>query len=395
MLPDVPDFDIYAIDHLPEKLIVAEQRLIITWDDGKISHYPFVWLREYSPDAGTFNDITREQNIAVTDLPDKLNISSTEIGADGSVIVNWQPENLDSRYHPGWLRAHCPSNPKPNFELPKRTLWTATRTAASQTFPPTFSGAQIDTDKEFSEWLGALHSSGVAVITDLPIAPEALEKVVDRIGPIRTSNFGRIFDVELKAETNSNAYTSQPLRAHTDLATREYQPGLQFFFCMENSVSGGETILTDGLAVAEKIRTDHPDEYAFLTEQPIPFVNTDRDSEYRYEVPILETDHHGDITTVRFTYWLRAPMTGDLATLDNLYSALRLFHHYADHEDYQLRFPLKPGDLIGVDNRRVLHGRTGFAPDAGHRWLRGCYMEREELESRLRVLDRQRRIRSA
>ncbi len=56
MLPDVPDFDIYAIDHLPEKLIVADQRLIITWDDGKISHYPFVWLREYSPDAGTFND---------------------------------------------------------------------------------------------------------------------------------------------------------------------------------------------------------------------------------------------------------------------------------------------------------------------------------------------------
>ena len=88
MLPNIPNFDHYAVHHLPEKLIVADQRLIITWDDGEISHYPFVWLREYSPDDGTFNDITREQNIAVTDLPHELDISSTEIDADGSVTVN-------------------------------------------------------------------------------------------------------------------------------------------------------------------------------------------------------------------------------------------------------------------------------------------------------------------
>ena len=391
MSVDVPDFDVYLKEHVPQEFSVTDQILIVTWDDGQVSHYPFLWLREYSPDAGTFNAITREQNIAVADMPAELNIADAVINPDGSVQINWQPENLNSRYHPGWLRAHDPMKPRANFELPQRRAWIAKDLVS----PPTFCGSLIDEAEEFSAWLGAIQTKGVGLIEGLPIDPGTLEDVINRIGPIRTSNFGRLFDVELKSQTNSNAYTSQPLSAHTDLSTREYQPGLQFFFCMENSVTGGETILTDGLAIAEKIRIDHPDEYRFLVEQPIPFVNTDADSEYRYEVPILETDHRGKIVTVRFTYWLRAPMTGDMKTLDQCYRALRLFHHYADHQDYQLTFALKPGDLLGVDNRRILHGRTGFSPDVGHRWLRGCYMEREELESRLRILDRQKRMRSA
>jgi gamma-butyrobetaine dioxygenase len=42
-----------------------------------------------------------------------------------------------------------------------------------------------------------------------------------------------------------------------------------------------------------------------------------------------------------------------------------------------------------VDNRRVLHGRTGFR-SGGERHLQSCYIERDEFTSRLRVLDRER-----
>ena len=34
---------------------------------------------------------------------------------------------------------------------------------------------------------------------------------------------------------------------------------------------------------------------------------------------------------------------------------------------------------------------SGFDPGAGKRWLRGCYLEREELVSRLRIIARRRR----
>jgi len=36
----------------------------------------------------------------------------------------------------------------------------------------------------------------------------------------------------------------------------------------------------------------------------------------------------------------------------------------------------------------LLHGRDAYDQGAGERWLQGCYGEREELYSRLRILAR-------
>jgi gamma-butyrobetaine dioxygenase len=58
-----------------------------------------------------------------------------------------------------------------------------------------------------------------------------------------------------------------------------------------------------------------------------------------------------------------------------------------ESETYQLRLQLGAGDLYMVDNRRVLHGRTGFT-GAGSRHLQSCYIERDEVLSRLAVISR-------
>jgi gamma-butyrobetaine dioxygenase len=36
----------------------------------------------------------------------------------------------------------------------------------------------------------------------------------------------------------------------------------------------------------------------------------------------------------------------------------------------------------------VLHGRASFDPTTGERHLQGCYLNLEDLQSRLRMLDR-------
>jgi gamma-butyrobetaine dioxygenase len=38
------------------------------------------------------------------------------------------------------------------------------------------------------------------------------------------------------------------------------------------------------------------------------------------------------------------------------------------------------------DNRRVLHGRAAYESESGNRHLRGCYIDRDELRSRIRLL---------
>jgi gamma-butyrobetaine dioxygenase len=55
---------------------------------------------------------------------------------------------------------------------------------------------------------------------------------------------------------------------------------------------------------------------------------------------------------------------------------------------FQLVYPFRPGDLVGFDNRRILHGRDAFE-SVGSRHLRGCYADHDDVYSKLRVLRRQ------
>jgi gamma-butyrobetaine dioxygenase len=50
---------------------------------------------------------------------------------------------------------------------------------------------------------------------------------------------------------------------------------------------------------------------------------------------------------------------------------------------------LNDGDLVVFDNRRVLHGRTGFASARHPRHLQGCYLTRDSVYSGAAVLRQQ------
>jgi gamma-butyrobetaine dioxygenase len=84
-------------------------------------------------------------------------------------------------------------------------------------------------------------------------------------------------------------------------------------------------------------------------------------------------------------------MQGEFDTLKHFYAAYHRFQKLTNDPANQLRFRLEPGQLMAMDNRRILHGRAAFDPQSGKRLLRGCYGEREELESRLRILYRRQR----
>jgi len=388
---DTPDFDHYPITVLPVELTVSESELLITWEDGHRSCFPLIMLRDFSPDLVTFSLQTREQNISILDIPDSLSVTEAEICDDGFISLKWLPECLVSRYHPGWLRVHCPTDPKPQFTLPDIKLWPWGLTHIPVSVP----ADQIQQPAGMTTWLNGIHRDGAARITGLPQEPAALADVVTAIGPVRESNFGSFFEVISRPDADSNAYTAQALAPHTDLATREYQPGLQFLFCLANQTTGGDNILVDGYAVADMLKQTSPDDYELLSSTLIPFMSRGLDTEYRYHAPLLEHDRHGKICTIRFTYWLRSPMSGNQQKIAAFYRAYRRFHEIVNDPANQIRFRLQPGDLIGFDNRRVLHGRTSFDPESGDRWLRGCYLDREELESRLRILSRNLRAQQA
>ena len=388
----VPDYDVYPVVRALDDAHIVDGDVEVRWDDGSASALPGVWLREFSPDFGTIHPVTREQVLMLVDLPEDLRAAAAEVLPDGRLAVTWQPEGLVSHYHPGWLWAHRPESPDP-AALPERRLWQIGRARHTPVTRVEGSALRAGDEAAVRAWLTALHVDGLSIVERLPSDPALMPEIPHRIGCLRNSNFGEIWEVESRPDADSNAFTSVALAAHNDLCTREYVPGLQFLFCLHNSCRGGDSIFVDGYAVAEQLRAESAADFVVLATVAVPFGTRSRDSDHRFCAPVLELDAAGEIAALRYTWWLRNPMRGDSATIKAFYAAFRRFQRLANDPGNQLHLRLQAGEMACFDNRRVLHGRTAFDPSTGRRWLRGCYGEREELESRLRMLGRAERRR--
>jgi len=64
-----------------------------------------------------------------------------------------------------------------------------------------------------------------------------------------------------------------------------------------------------------------------------------------------------------------------------LYQAIKVFDSKANDHSMQWRQILEPGQMLVFDNWRILHGRAAFR---GEREMAGCYVNREDYESKLR-----------
>jgi gamma-butyrobetaine dioxygenase len=58
--------------------------------------------------------------------------------------------------------------------------------------------------------------------------------------------------------------------------------------------------------------------------------------------------------------------------MEAFYRAYDRFARLVRHPRHRMQFLLKEGDFLLYDNRRMLHGRTGFR---GPRWVRGVYFD--------------------
>lgn len=389
-LPPTPDFDTYAVPADIRSVTTEKDGRVLrlAWSDGRSSRFHAIWLRDNSCDPGNLNLETRETTVNVTALPTDPRVVEAHIDAAGALAVRWSPGASLHRFHPGWLYAHDYSNgAQPHDPGVVPVAWDATLAE-----PPTFDGADILTDDTALEaWLKAFATYGIARLTGVGVEPGTVARVAARLGPMRVTNFGRIFEVRVQAGPGSNAYTALALPPHTDLSTRKYQPGLQFLHCLVNDSAGGEAIMVDGLALARFVAARDPEAYALLTTVRWQSSNRALDTDYRWDHPVIRLDDAGEVVELRVVPFLRAPLATDFDQVERAYASLRVAYEAAANPALQMRFSYRPGDLVAIDNRRVLHGREAHDPDSGERWLQGCYSEREELLSRLRILARQRR----
>jgi len=357
----------------------------VQWADGRLSPFHHQWLRDNCPCSECVYSVTREQVLEIVDVSENLVPNSSLIDAQGCLCVEWQ-DGHQSRFDPGWLRAHAYDETSRAERLeakPKSQLWTANLQL------PVFEYQDVMEDPQaLLKWLLALRDIGLTQVRGVPTEPGSLAQIAKRISFIRESNFGVLFNVQSKADADSNAYTAFNLPLHSDLPTRELQPGLQFLHCLVNETVGGESIFVDGFAIADALRREDPEAFRSLCEIPVEFRNKDRHSDYRCLAPIIALDALGRVSEIRMANFLRGPFDAPPEQMPALYRAYRRFIAMTREARFRVIARLKPGEMWCFDNRRTLHARNAFDPATGARHFQGCYIDRDELLSRILVLQR-------
>ncbi|MBY6111694.1 TauD/TfdA family dioxygenase [Halomonas sp. DP1Y21-3] len=397
-LPRTPDYDAWPIE-VPIASVASTPRVLtVNWQDGRVSRYHSVWLRENAADDSTINPATRERILDLSSLDAWPEIAQATLDASGAVELLMTPEQRSLRFHPGWLRAHDYDNTEdPLAPLVPVETWLGGQDKEPVTLDAGgWTATQADSPEEetiLAPALDALLRHGLVRLRGLPTEPGTLENIAERFGPLRATNFGTLFNVRAKPDPDSNAYTSIALPPHVDLPTREYHPGLQFLHCLENSVAGGQAVMLDGFAVAEALREEDPGAFATLTRVHWRYANTAKTTDYVWHSPMIVLDEQQQLLEVRIADFLRGPLMTDFDQVEEAYRALMALQQRLREPRFALRFTYAPGDLVIFDNRRLLHARDAFEGDSGHRWLQGCYLERDEVRSRYRIVQRRRRER--
>ena len=161
--------------------------------------------------------------------------------------------------------------------------------------------------------------------------------------------------------------------------------------CLKAHPEGGRSLLVDGFAVASRLRTESPEAFDLLSTVPISFgaVVGDRD-DWRAQGRVISVSADGLIEGIRYNGNSIDQLDVPDELIEPMYAALQRFESILYDRDLWWRPLLAPGDLLVIDNQRVLHGRGAFDAAAGERHLQCCYVERDDFHNRYRHLAGQR-----
>ena len=165
----------------------------------------------------------------------------------------------------------------------------------------------ILTNDGFKNFLKSLYTYGFLVIRNCETNLKCVEKIANKIGYVRNSIFGGLWSFESDENKADSAYTQEELRPHTDSTYSNDAPGLQLLLCCDYDAKGGDSIMVDGLKIAETIKKEDPQMYDLLTKINVKGNYIGDGVFLEAERPIFKLNKNNEIIQVSFNNYDRAP----------------------------------------------------------------------------------------
>ena len=371
----------YSIKNITKNTSYLE----VEWNDGQKSKFNYLWLRDNCPSAHDKN--TRHRMFNILKVSTDINAKKYNINEQGKLEIEWSEGEHISYYDLKWLRENCYTiKNKKRYSSPYK-LW-------DSSLQKNLDLIQIDHDeilnseKGLIKWLELLHHQGIAIVKNAPSANKSALPLLNRISHTRETFFKTPFEVINVPKPNNSAYTAHALRNHMDLPWFENPPGYQFLHCLINEAEGGNSSAVDAFAVADYLRNNEKEIFEILVNTPLRF----RDKDYTqvahrsFYAPAITLTKDGDYNDIRFSVATMDALDCHPDIMEKVYKAHHRFGNLLHDDKFQIKFKLEKGDIFSFNNRRLLHGRTAYNPNSGHRHLQGYYMDRDEIIGRLSFL---------
>ncbi|XP_042220679.1 gamma-butyrobetaine dioxygenase-like [Homarus americanus] len=356
--------------------------------DGTTSTYPHVWLRENCTCKSCFNSDAIARLFLIDDLCLDIRPNDAQVKG-GNLHVEWSDGHL-STYTGKWLHERA-FTPEARAKRRSRYMLSRVRWGSGFQVPRLNFQSAMEEDQVLLDWLVQLEKFGVVLVEDAPTRVGTINDFIDTLGFIKSTHYGQDYEIINQITPNNLAYTGSKLGLHTDMPYYEYPPGTTWLHCIrQHEGKGGANVLSDGLNATELMKEIHPQHYATLVTTPIYFQDKGfqiYDFDKITKTTTIELDEQGKLKRLHTSSQSRDSIM-DLTPEQILafYSALKTFNNTL--YEHSIEMKTKPGDILVLDNSRVMHSRTAFDPSTakGPRHLHNAYIDWDELRSKRRVL---------
>ncbi|EDV32646.1 uncharacterized protein Dana_GF22125 [Drosophila ananassae] len=363
---------------------------------SEVLKYPQIWLRDNCQCPDCFHASTRARKSHWERGPLNIEVSKLNYNPEQQKLeVTWQDDH-QSTYDMAWLRERDFGEAARKRYLeevykPPPQLW------GKSDFPAMrreFDYQDVlEKDKVLRSWLEALAVQGFAILKEAPDDVNVARKLAERIGYIKRTTYGDVFEVKSKPNAGNYAYLMTPLPLHTDMPYYEYKAGINILHTLVQSESlGGANTLTDGFNVAAALQRHHPQDFEVLRSVPVNWFDIGHDGDADkpfhslWRAPVICLDVDGQFARINQNTTKRdSRFTVPLDRAMAWYEAYNKFLSLAQSE--AVEFKTQAGDVFVFNNLRMLHGRTAYEDAPGNkRHLVGAYVDWDIIYSRLRTL---------
>jgi trimethyllysine dioxygenase len=372
------------MSRLLESVHAAATALELRWRDGGDPTYvPWFWLRDHCQCSQCLHPRTLQRMVDTFSIPADVRPSDAKLVENGTCVeVDWGKAAHKSRYPSSFLASADARDEASESRGGSPVLWNGKLIEAdlpSVHFEELHQGGPDG----LLRCLEKVERYGLCFVSGTPPTEEATKALAERIGYIRVTICGGFWGMADEREYADTGYTTIAITPHTDGTYVMDAPGLMLFHCVQFEGSGGESVFVDGFRVAETLEQNNPEAFEVLTTIAVPGQYLGDGVHLRARRPVFRLDDAGMLAQISYNNHDRAPFRLRDEEMSAFYQALRMFNRLIEDPDNQLKLRLEPGELVLFDNWRVLHGREAFE---GKRQLIGCYFNREDFESRLRLL---------